>query len=140
MLLLLGLGLLTLTAQTPKLKSLEQTLRESRWQKRVLLVAAPNATQVDFRQQQALLAAAKTQLNNRDFMVVNLFYDQLTAADQQFLAQKTSIRPPTFAVVLIGKDGDVKEKSTQVITPAALFSIVDKMPMRRKEIQRPTIK
>lgn len=134
-LLLLGL-LFLLTAQTPKPRPLEQTLRESRWKKRVLLIAAPTTEQADFKAQKALLKANEKELAERDCLVLEVLYEQLSAADQQLLTQKTGIKPPQFAVVLIGKDGGVKQKSNRPISPAELFGTVDKMPMRREEMQR----
>ena len=133
---LLLLGLLVLTAQTSKPMSLEQTLRQSRWKKRVLLVAAPNAEQVDFKTQKALLAANRAELAERDFLVLDVLYSQLSAADQQFLSKKIGVQPPSFTVVLIGKDGGVKEKSNHPIASADLFGTVDKMPMRREEMRK----
>jgi len=134
---LLLLGLLFLcTAQAPKPRTLEQTLRESRWQKRVLLVAASNAAQADFQKQKALLATNHRELAARDFLVLDVLYDQLTAADKLFLTQKTGIKPPGFAAIFIGKDGGVKQQSRRPLAPADLFGLVDKMPMRREEMRR----
>lgn len=130
------LSMLCLTAQTPKPMSLEQTLRESRWKNRVLLVAAPTAEQADFKTQKALLAAKQTELAERDFLVLDVLYDHLSATDQQFLTTKIGLQPPKFAAVLIGKDGGVKEKSSLPILPADLFGTVDKMPMRREEMRK----
>ena len=129
-------GLVLLIAQTPKAMSLEQRLRESRWQKRVLLIAASTAAQTDFKAQQVLLAAHQADLAERDFLVLEVLYDQLSPADQQFILQKTGVRPPGFAAILIGKDGGVKETSSRPIAPAALFGTVDKMPMRRQEMRK----
>jgi hypothetical protein len=133
--LLAGL-LVILTAQAPKPTSLAQTIRASRWKHRVLLVAAPNAENADFKMQKAMLAAHKQALATRDFLVLDVLYDQLSTADKQFLTQKIGLSPPAFAAVLIGKDGGVKEKSSRPVLPADLFGTVDKMPMRRKEMRR----
>ncbi|MCI1189109.1 DUF4174 domain-containing protein [Hymenobacter sp. DH14] len=133
--LLLALLLIS-TAQIPKPKPLAQTLRESRDRKRVLLIAAPNAEQADFKTQKALLAAHPQELADRDFLVLELLYDQISATDRQYLMQRTGLKLPTFSVVLIGKDGGVKEKSQRPIPPADLFGTVDKMPMRRAEMRR----
>ena len=133
--LLLGAPLL-FAAQTPNLVPLEQTLRESRGRKRVLLIAAPNAEQADFKTQKALLAAHPQELADRDFLVLELPYDQLTATDRNFLVQRIGLKLPTFCVALIGKDGGVKEKRKRPVQPAYLFSTVDKMPMRREEMRR----
>ncbi|WP_216689518.1 DUF4174 domain-containing protein [Hymenobacter siberiensis] len=133
---LLLLGLLLLTAQTSKPMPLEQTLREYRWKKRVLLLAAPTAEQADFKAQKALLAAEKAGMAARDFVVLEVFYNQLSTTDQQFLTKKTGVSPPAFAAVLIGKDGGVKERSSHPIQTAILFGTVDKMPMRREEMRQ----
>lgn len=125
-----------LTAQTPKRMPLEQTLRESRWKKRVLLIVAPNADYIDVKTQRALLAAKQPELAERDFLVLEVLYDRLSAADQQFLTRKLGLQPPKFAAVLIGKDGGVKEKSSVPILPDDLFGTVDKMPMRRDEMRK----
>jgi hypothetical protein len=102
----------------------------------VLLLAAPNAGQADFTTQKALLAPQQAALAERDFLVLEVLYDQLSVADQEFLSQKIGIQPPRFAAVLIGKDGGVKEKSSRPISPADLFGTVDKMPMRRAEMRK----
>ncbi|MDQ2793280.1 MAG: DUF4174 domain-containing protein [Bacteroidota bacterium] len=131
------LGLLTLlAAQTPNSGSLEQTLRESRGRKRVLLIAAPTAGQADFKTQKALLAAHPQELADRDFLVLEVPYDQLSPADRNYLMQRIGLKLPTFCVVLIGKDGGMKEKSKRPMQPADLFGTVDKMPMRREEMRR----
>ncbi|HEX8503774.1 MAG TPA: DUF4174 domain-containing protein [Hymenobacter sp.] len=136
-LLLLGLGLFSLlAAQRAKPMSLEQTLQASEWKKRVLLIAAPTAEHADFRAQKALLAKAQSQLDERDFLVLDVLYDQLPATDKQYLTNKIGVNPSRFAAVLIGKDGGVKMKSARPIAPAALFGTVDKMPMRKHEMQR----
>ena len=134
--LLLALLLPFLAHQTPQPEPLEETLRARRWKNRVLLIAAPHAGQADFRHQKQLAAASQTGLNERNFQVLEVLYDQLSTADKQFLTQKTGIRPPAFGVVLIGKDGGVKIRSARPIAPAAWFSVVDKMPMRRAEMRR----
>jgi len=133
--LLLGL-LLLFTAQTPNPGPLEQTLRESRSRKRVLLIAAPNAGQADFKTQKALLAAHQQELADRDFLVLEVLYDQLSPVDRNYLMQRIGLKLPTFCVALIGKDGGVKEKRQRPMQPADLFDTVDKMPMRREEMRR----
>jgi hypothetical protein len=116
--------------------SLAQTLRQSHWQKRVLLIGAPTASQADFQRQKQLLADAATQLKERDFLLLELPYDKMSAADQQYWQKELGQSLTRFAVVLIGKDGGVKRTSAQPLPPADLFNTVDKMPMRRQEMNR----
>ena len=125
-----------LTSQTPPALSLEQTLQASRGKKRVLLVGAPTAANADFQAQRALLAGQQAQLNERDFLVIDLAHDRLSTADKQFFARKTGLSLAGFSVVLIGKDGGVKLTSARPLPSATLFGTVDQMPMRRREMRR----
>jgi hypothetical protein len=140
LLLLGGLGLAAAagvaTAQAPRPRSLAEQLRASHWQKRVLLMGGATASQADFQQQKKLLATVPDQLQERDFLVLELPYDQLSAADRQYWQQELKQSLTSFAVVLIGKDGGVKRAETQPLMPADLFGTVDKMPMRRQEARR----
>lgn len=140
LLLLAGLALSSglTAAQTAGSPSLAQTLRQSHWQKRVLLIGAPTASQADFQRQKQLLADATAQLKERDFLVLEVPYDKLPAADQQYWQKELGQSLTHFAVVLIGKDGGVKRTSAQPLPSADLFNTVDKMPMRRQEMKRKT--
>lgn len=50
------------------------------------------------------------------------------------LYQVVSAEP--FTVILIGKDGGEKYRSTSILTTGKLFVMIDAMPMRRAEVQR----
>lgn len=137
--LFLGLGLLAAATAAPAgPPSLAETIRASRWRQRVLLVAAPRADEAAFQRQKQLLAPAARQLQERDMLVLDVLHDHLSPADQQYLQRDLGLHLTGFEVVLLGKDGGVKQRSTQPLAPEALFSTVDKMPMRRQEMrQRP---
>jgi hypothetical protein len=122
-------------AQPAPPASLVRALSASRWQQRVLLIGAPSASQADFQQQKKLLAAESAGLAERDFKVIEVLYDQLSAADRQHWTQELRQPLDKFVVVLIGKDGGVKRTETQPTSPASLFGTVDKMPMRRDEMR-----
>ena len=134
LLLLSLLAAATVAAAGPP--SLAETIRAAKWKKRLLLVAAPTATQADFQRQKQLLATDPASLQERDLLVLDVPYDQLAPADQQYLRQQLKLKLSGFEVVLIGKDGGVKERSTHPLAPAALFSTIDQMPMRRQEMRR----
>lgn len=131
--LLLPAGLVA-AQKAPPAPTLAQTLRASRGQKRILLLGAPTANQPELQQQKKLLASAGAQLKERDFVVLQLLYDQLAPADRQYWTQELKQSLTSFSVVLIGKDGGVKLTQLQPLAPADLFSTVDKMPMRKQEV------
>jgi hypothetical protein len=122
--------------KAPPTTTLAQTLRASRGQKRILLVGAPTASQPELQQQKKLLATAGPQLKERDFVVLQLLYDQLAPADRQYWTQELKQSLTSFSVVLIGKDGGVKLNQMQPLAAADLFGTVDKMPMRKQEARQ----
>jgi hypothetical protein len=124
-----------LAAQSAAAPRLAQLLQASRWQHRLLLIGAPTASQADFQRQKAWLAADAKGLAERDFKVIEVIYDQLSAADRQCWAQQLGQPFTGFRLLLIGKDGGVKRTETQPLAPASLFGTVDKMPMRRQEMR-----
>ena len=135
--LLAGLAALPLAAAPPAAPpTLAATLRASRWQHRVLLLGAPTAGQADFLTQKKLLAAAAPGLADRDFIVLEVPFDQLATADRRTWTRQLGQPPDRFSVVLIGKDGGIKQVSPRPLTAAELFGTVDKMPMRRQEMRR----
>ena len=124
-----------LAAQSAPSAGLAQALQASRWQHRVLLIGAPTASQAELKRQKALLTANEKGLAERDFKVIEVVYDQLSAADLQCWTQQLGQPLSGFRAVLIGKDGGVKRTETQPLAAAEFFHTVDKMPMRRQEMR-----
>ena len=79
------------------------------------------------RQIQAL-DGTKPDLANRDVQVL-----QEVGAHGP-LHRKLGVEIKGFAVVLVGKDGSVKKVWRDHVDPRAIFTIIDSMPMRRKEM------
>lgn len=117
--------------------SLAALLKASRWQKRVLLLCAPDASSAELLRQQQLLAPERTGLAERDIVVRTFVLNtQLPAADAALLREKLGVASKGFTVLLIGKDGGVKRRETQPVSAASLFATIDGMPMRREEMRR----
>ena len=112
-----------------------------RWSHRVILVFAPGP--------QASRAAANlgdfaAGIEDRDIVWFVLDGDTLrsnyhgTLGDtlpEQLLERYFSPRPAGTSVVLIGKDRGVKSRSADLDLEAT-FGLIDRMPMRRREMQR----
>ena len=45
------------------------------------------------------------------------------------------VAPDNLTVLLVGKDGTVKHRSSEPVDPEEIFSLVDAMPMRRREMR-----
>lgn len=114
-----------------------------KWGNRVLvLFAEPGDAR--YGQQQDLLDAVRDGLAERDVLVlgvvgesVSTLFGDLSGFDVDAVrhaAGRNTAEP--FEVVLIGKDGGVKQRWTTPVSPDALFSTIDAMPMRANEMRR----
>ena len=98
--------------------------------KRVLSIYAHDSHNVDYVKQLQLLADDHDGLNERDIEIHNIILTDKTRS-----IFKTNQVTSDFLVVLIGKDGGEKYRSTQPVTVQKLYSVIDKMPMRQDEIR-----
>jgi len=116
-------------------------MAESTWEKRVLLVFAPNNEDTEFRQQDAVLKAIGDGLIERDMSVIRAFSSNRLSVDGKAYEQSTAgfyrqfaVQPGEFRVILVGKDGTVKLNRRSAVSDQELFSLIDSMPMRRQEM------
>lgn len=58
-----------------------------------------------------------------------------TAKLRDDLYQRYRAKADQFTVVLVGKDGGEKFRSTKPVSTQQLFAIIDQMPMRKQEIK-----
>lgn len=81
------------------------------------------------RQQSQLLAKDSAGIAERDIIV------QLVKPGDARYQQYTVTATSKFTIILIGKDGGEKYRSTEPVTTATLFGLIDAMPMRRAEMK-----
>ena len=79
--------------------------------------------------QKALLNNVKAGVVERDIKIT-----VVPAASE--LNKEYKIKPGTFIVILVGKDGSEKHRSVAILQPQKLFTIIDAMPMRRSEMKK----
>ncbi|WP_426492927.1 DUF4174 domain-containing protein [Hymenobacter sp. 102] len=123
-------------AQQPA-SALETTIRASKWQKRLLLLCAPGPEDARLTRQRQLLTPVQPGLAARDMLVREVIFSQLAAPDQRYLRERLGVKTTDFVLLLIGKDGGVKRRETAPVPAAQLFSTVDAMPMRQREMRGP---
>ncbi len=117
-------------------------LQQRQWQARPLLVFGPSADDPRLRRQLASLDASAAGLAERDM-------DDVRIAGEQGQANGAAMRPPDvaalrarfevpaegFTVILIGKDGSEKLRTTAPVEMETIFETIDAMPIRRQEMQ-----
>lgn len=74
------------------------------------------------------LDGTKPELTNRNIQVLQ------EAGSDGSMRKKLGVEKKGFAVVLVGKDGKVKKVWHDPVDPKAIFTIIDSMPMRQKEM------
>ena len=117
------------------------TLARFHWEKRVLVISAPDAENADLVAQRRAIEASADEFADRDMaLVVLLERGASSAGDRELTAEEADrarselgIESGSFAVTLIGKDGTVKLSRTTATPMTAIYGLIDTMPMRRRE-------
>lgn len=116
-----------LIAMSAAITTSAQKLADYRWENRIILIFGENQNEQLLTQQKEVFSAEKKGLEERDLKV----FVNPEAKEMQKLRRETG-----FEVILIGKDGGVKKRKTELMTTEELFGIIDSMPMRRSEMRR----
>ena len=102
---------------------------------RVILIGGPR--ELACEQRQRFLSHGQALLD-RDLVVITA--DCSREVDQsgtESLAARHGLGRDRFEILLIGKDGGVKERRTEAIEPQEFFDCIDAMPLRIREISDP---
>ncbi|MBU3750415.1 MAG: DUF4174 domain-containing protein [Mycobacterium sp.] len=112
------------------------------WQSRPLLLFAPTDSDPRLVETLRLLAASQCDIADRDMVLGRIVTEGTSTLDGQFvdtdqaqrLRSEFGIGANSFSVVLIGKDGGEKMRVTDVPDLAAIYAVIDGMPMRGREM------
>lgn len=108
----------------------ESMPEEFLWQARPVVVFADTAADPAFRLQLEELQSRPAALAERDVVVIT---DTDPAARS---AWRQKLHPRGFSLVIIDKDGQVKQRKPQPWSVREIVSAIDKFPLRREEIGR----
>lgn len=113
-------------------------LAQYQWKNRLIII---NTNSEKALEQLKVFEQAKEQLIERDLILIQLSGNEVYVNDRQTTLHAHDIRRnlaigEKFECLLIGKDGGVKSRSTEVKDPAYFFSLIDQMPMRQSEIKK----
>jgi Domain of unknown function (DUF4174) len=117
---------------------------------RPLLVFSPTATDARLVRQQSTLDNAADDMLDRFVLFVPVFakskgyqppldtpYALLSEKELASIRSRFQIAENQFTVLLLGEDGAIKLRSTIPVTIGRLNSLIDDMPDRKLEMQRP---
>lgn len=103
-------------------------LEALRWDARPVLVFA-EAGDVRLDRQLALFAAHADDLVERRTVVI------VDRGGPEGAGLRARVAPERVTVVLVGLDGGEKLRADRVVAPDALDALIDRMPMRRRELR-----
>lgn len=113
-------------------QAMAHDLASYRWTSRILVVFAPRAAHPGLIEQRRLYRAMGNGAHERDLVLV----EEVGASPEAGAVRARFGVDNGFAVLLIGKDGGEKLRSDRPLDEAALFPVIDAMPMRQAERQR----
>lgn len=121
-----------------------QDLNSYQWRSRVLLLFTPTPDDPVFLRQRRLLGEVDIdEIDERNLQMIFITpegkYENTTLFLDESLSEwyynRFSVEPYQFEMVLIGLDGYEKFRARNTITPpSVIFDLIDKMPMRRREL------
>ena len=107
----------------------ETTIDGYLWLKRPVIVFANTDLDVNFQTQMKSLHQGAEELAARDVVVL------VDANPAEETAMRKKFRPRGFAVLLMGKDGQIKLRKPFPWDARELSRSIDKMPMRQQEMR-----
>ncbi len=117
-----------------------QDLSTYQWNHRLVLVLTADSNQAKFQEQLAIFDKDKDGLVERKLKIISATPNQSRSDSQAWgkndeLYQKYH-RKGDFEFILIGLDGGVKLRKSDIVSLNALYRIIDSMPMRAAEMRR----
>lgn len=119
-------------------------LVDYQWRNRLLVLVAASPEQPSVAVALDRVEQSATALTERHVVVIQLFTQAtsladgqpLTTAEAEGLRKELAVERHDEALILIGKDGDIKRRAPLQTNLAEIFAQIDAMPMRREEMRR----
>lgn len=120
-----------------------QNISKHQWENRLVLILADDAESTMLKEQLDIFKANEPGLEDRKLLVYQILPEQYkiglnqsgTWVSGEKLYKKYSSGLAAFEVILIGLDGGVKMRQSELLTVEDLFGTIDVMPMRRAELR-----
>ena len=118
-------------------------LRDYQWKNRLILAFSPSAEDPGYKALEKEIAVQAEEVIDRDLLVfhiletgeIKLGESSLQTGSGDYLRESFSISPGRCTVLLIGKDGGVKLRREGGVELNEIFSLIDTMPMRQREMR-----
>ena len=134
--------LVTGAAALEPAQAMAAELSDYRWESRPLLLFAPTDSDPRLVETMRRIEASRCDFVDRDIVLGRIVTEGTSTLDgnvvdtnqAQRLRSALGIGANSFSVVLIGKDGGEKLRVNDVPDLAAIYAVIDGMPMRGREM------
>jgi hypothetical protein len=114
-----------------------------RWKHRVLIAFAPSAIDTGYTDLLQQVEDRKIDFLDRDMLLIRVLAegisaagrDSLSAEDAATLRERFAVSDSDSVVLLLGKDGGVKQRDDLPANLQEFFALIDTMPMRKREMR-----
>ena len=121
----------------------EISLESFQWENRILVLFAHNSDDESYQTQMDKFSSFEDEIRDRDLVIFSIFDtecstmngDVISESSSHSIREKLSPAESGYSIFLIEKDGGVKLKQDEVLEPAELFRVIDRMPMRQREMR-----
>ena len=119
--------------------SFGQDLKEHQWENRVLLILSDDGALV--KKQIEILQKKSEGLKERKLIIYRIYpkeyFKGINNHHASFPSNYSQLKKKkkNLEIVLIGLDGGVKLRQTELLDLEKLFTLIDGMPMRRQELK-----
>ena len=120
-----------------------QIMEKYLWEKRVVLVFAPSLENAEYQNQERYFKTAARSFKERDIVFWRMINERVVSVDGVGMPQLPTaafydyFHAPhdAFTFILLGKDGEEKQRAEQAVSLPALEQKIDAMPMRAQEMK-----
>ena len=113
-------------------------MKETPSDRRALYVFTPSGNDPRAVEQARSIRVNQPEADERQLLLVPEILGEANPErnDQMALRQRFKIKPKDFTVILVGKDGGEKLRSSKPISFDKLQATIDSMPMRQQEMKK----
>lgn len=133
------LPLLMLTASTTAMTATPNPLSKHQWNQRPLLIFFATENNDKLQRLRQTLSERRCDVAERDMVIIEVPGEARTGdglpEEAAELRRRFDVENDAFTVILVGKDGGEKIRLRDVPDLDVVFSLIDGMPMRQREMQ-----
>lgn len=119
------------------------SLNQFQWENRIIVMFADHSESEPYQRQMIEFESHPEELRDRDLVLISVFCEECATFEGNIISDESaeSIRSrlspmnDSYSIFLIGKDGGVKLKQDEFLEPEKLFRVIDRMPMRQREMR-----